>query len=552
MERSDPDCWCLPHLLVKRLASEPDGPRFDGAVKFAQINLLAEGAMGAILDVTGHWSPTATEKTSVALKVNKSSDGTRYTDACSHETFFTFFMWDLLATRCASLHVLRPFGVLKLQLPATLPKQPRRPISALAIERLNGAETTEGKRVFNLYDYILEGARGHIDRFEESFFIIIFQVLFTIHTWTILTQGRVRHNDLYVKNIGLSIMPDDAPPEYNTHFFPSAPDKPFISATFRLPSGSKLRAVVLDFGWAAALPGLGPAHDQRFVYPESRGGKVCLRQRSIILNSGMSQKLPSHHYDSTLFMYSISAAINTASKSTSLPCALKRFQRMYARHYGKLYASSAMYHGALCGRLTTAVQRSLLKSSRLSYKLNGSKKTITLPTAQDLLLDGVFAFLRCPSPTPVSPMAFGLRSPVPSRPLPVSDYIGVDLSASPISPSTVSWRRVLGRWQQPCAPYETLLSSIHEMYEFWQKKETRPHTWPTPTKPKRKRRTPPISSAPKKRVRVSSPTDFSGMCRTTLVATSTPTDLSGLVSTTTTFVSTPLDFQLAAQTILCK
>lgn len=367
--------------------------------------------MGALFLVT---TPSST----FVLKVNKavSKGACAIADVCPYEADLTRFLWDVLAATGASAHVVCPYAVINMKLPRELAFGTSS-VNALAMETLTGIRATDGTVLYNLQDLLVAGIRGRVDDFDNVFRTVLFQVLYTVTTWTYLTGGLFRHNDLYARNVGLSTFCDaEASPvdlTYVVHTHPALRSDLFIQRVFSMRT--RLRAVVLDFGWSALGTGLGPSYDARFYRQvhDTKGMVV----RDLVTTSGMSQKTFSHHYDPTLLMVSL-FTITSRAPETGLPSVLREFRDVYKATYGMLHMSDMMHSNELIGRLTNEAQRTLNAGKRLTCTPRrvgvGSAAqppaqpfTISVPNASELLMLPFFAGFRRAAAEPAS-LCFGI------------------------------------------------------------------------------------------------------------------------------------------------
>ena len=450
----------------------------------AEVTVLAEGAMGVLFAY-------ATTTHAFVLKANKatpcnasSSKPTsalrrQLTNVCPYEVDITMFLWDVLAVSGASVHVVCPYAVVSTIIPRSLQCSVGT-IQALAMEKLTGLQTRTGSVIYNLQDLVVEGAKNNIDDFDAVFRTVLFQVLYTITTWTYLTDGSFRHNDLYARNVGLSrfTAAPDAPPvnaEYVVHTTPRGDKTAYVESMFCVRTN--VRAVVLDFGWSAVLPTLGPKRDARF-YRQCRAKGKLVRQvctRSIADESGMSQSVFSHHYDCTLLMVSVYMLIvRQMTSSRLLPQVLQEFKTLYESTYKHLHDSDMMHSGALIGRLTNKAQDVLRKGVRLQCALRADKQisgksngfAVTVPNARDLLMFPFFSGFRtrCKSCTGTDVLRFGINigSASTVTPVLVQTPTRQHVSGSPIAPSLNVFDSEFstGCWKQSMGNYSTLLEKI--------------------------------------------------------------------------------------------
>lgn len=382
-------------------------PQYDGLdltkLEGVQTCLHAEGAMGALFVMAKQTDGVP----AIVLKANKmtidghASSRRLLSDVCPYEVDITMFLWDLLATTGASLHVVCPYAVLRVIPPRCL-NFGSKPVQVLAMEKLTGIPTLDGTFVYNLQDLIVQGIKGRIADFDVMFKTVLFQVLYTVTTWTYLTDGLFRHNDLYARNIGLSAFysEDATPPSLSYVVYTCrTKDAPFVKTTFAMDT--HVRAVVLDFGWSALLPKLGPRRDSRFFHQIRPGSNArslskLLRVRPVVAESGMSQSSFSHHYDCTLLM--VSCYMLTLREPTArLPPVLSEFKAMYEATYSRVHESDMMHGEHLVGRLTNAAQTLLNNGSKLTCKARPTGRrfddfVVSIPHSREIL---GFPFFSC-------------------------------------------------------------------------------------------------------------------------------------------------------------
>ena len=466
----------------------------------ADVTMLAEGAMGVLFAFASSSSSSSSslfKEHAFVLKVNKampcnasSSKPTpmlrrQLTNVCPYEADITMFLWDVLAVSGASVHVVCPYAVVCTTIPRAL-QCSSGTIQALAMEKLTGLQTRAGAVIYNLQDLIVEGAKNNIENFDAVFRTVLFQVLYTVTSWTYLTDGAFRHNDLYARNVGLSRFTStpDAPAvnvEYVVHTTPRGDngDKTaYLESVFCLCTN--VRAAIVDYGWSAVLPTLGPRRDARF-YRQCRAKGKLLRQvctRSIADDSGMSQSVFSHHYDCTLLMVSVYMLIvRQTSSSRGIPPVLQEFKTLYESTYKGLHNSDMMHAGALIGRLTNKAQDVLRKGVRLQCSLRADKQisgkscafAVTVPNARDLLMFPFFSGFRtrCKSCMDGAVLRFGIPvgNTTSVTPVSVQTPTRQHVSGSPIAPSSDPHDAEFstGCWKQSMGNYGTLLEKIQSI-----------------------------------------------------------------------------------------
>ena len=390
-----------------------------GALPDMDVRLQAQGGMGALFAVTARGA-TFILKVNKTVRPAKKGDGAAanatvdtIADVCRYEADVTRFLWDALACTGASAHVVCPYAVVRTAMPKALGFGTH-PVRALAMEKLSGLRSVDGTVMYNLQDLLVEGMQGKVHDFDTVFRVVMFQVLYTVTTWTYLTDGLFRHNDLYARNVGLSTFEsknDDASSPslpslpsltYVVYCHPSSRGDPFLKTTFGMHTA--MRAVVLDFGWSALLPRLGPDFDTRFYQrADASGSRECRMQvKDLIASSGMSQARYSHHYDCTLLMVSV-YMITSRRAESGLPPVLQEFRALYRALYGNLHLSDMMHAGPLVGRLTNEAQRALNDDAKLVCRLRPSSSkhaahaapfTVLVPKARDLILNPFFSKFR--------------------------------------------------------------------------------------------------------------------------------------------------------------
>ena len=293
-------------------------------------------------------------------------------------------LWLALAPTGLSRHVCRAVGAKTLAAGCGGTKK-----TGLEMERLHG----DGKAALNLEEFILQAADGgECLEFGNTLRVLIFQALYTLSMCTLAFNGLFRHNDLHARNVCFTPWNSAGVPvtaRYELRCFPDAADGMFVDRSFML--ASTYRAVIIDYGWAALLPGLGPDFDARFFKVGTAAAddkKIdILATTAAFKDSGMSQQIPCQAYDASLFMYSIYAASLTVLSSSSLNVSAEARHELLA--FNTFYDSFYREVPQTSGRLGLSLQRHLLRSRTVP---GGS---CVVPTTEQLLRAPYFAAFRC-------------------------------------------------------------------------------------------------------------------------------------------------------------
>ena len=265
----------------------------------------------------------------------------------------------------------------------------------LEMERLHG----DGNAL-NVEEFIQAAASASataatVEGFGSTLRALLFQALYTLSMCTLAFNGLFRHNDLHARNVCFTPWNSAAVPvraHYTLRCFPDAGDRMFVDRCFLVTS--EYRAVVIDYGWAVLLPGLGPDFDSRFFKSGPAAGLGGKSKRIDILateasfkDSGMSQQVPCQTYDAALLMYSVytvsvtALAAHTSGVPETVRSELLEFNAFY----------ETMYRGVphAAGRLPLPLQRHLLRARTVPGT------NVVVPTTERLLRSSYFSAFRC-------------------------------------------------------------------------------------------------------------------------------------------------------------
>ena len=387
----------ISHKLKKRnLKKKPQEGGFNqiskenqnkGAVaQMDAMQVLARGNIAVIFE-------TPDTNTVVKFQKNTLQQADEMSTLCSlspYEVDICRLLWTSLAPTGLSRHICRAIG--KTVLFNGRGGDECR--VGLEMERLHG----DGTGSLNLEDLILfaaSGRRGEDATFGETLRGMIFQVLFTLSMCTFAFNGLFRHNDLHLRNVCFTPWNSAGAPllaRYAVRCFPERADGMFVDRYFTF--ASVYRAVIIDFGWAALLPGMGPELDARFFRAAATSSSAAAGKPAVIdilasdssfKDSGMSQQVPCQTYDAALLMYSIYTVSLTAIAMSTCPSVVAQELRAFNAFYETAYKS--VPHVA--GRLGLPLQRHLLRARTVP----GS--AVAVPTLETLLRSNYFSAFRC-------------------------------------------------------------------------------------------------------------------------------------------------------------
>lgn len=358
----------------------------------------------------------------------------------SHEVLITRFVWTVLGCSGLSNHVLRPLGLFEVipRSPSVSSSAPPVAVASLAMEVLRGLPTVDGRRVYNLSELISEAARNNINNLDTLLPSILFQVMYTVAALGLATTANFRHNDLHACNIGLTVRGDggkeDVQPWYYVmeEFCPSkkagATGSMFVQRPFAV--SANVRAVILDYGWAALMHDLKPVHptkDRRFFDKDGKPLSCCV-------SSGMSSTQRTHHYDSSLLMHAVFQDCVTAYKQirkrysadvkklppavASAYAACKAFLMVYRRHYGQALTDKNVVYAEYPGRLKLDVQQSLVNGRHVRLA-QSPLEVATVPRPEQLLMSDYFKPLRVAEVPVGASYVFGKQPSLKARGSPV-------------------------------------------------------------------------------------------------------------------------------------
>ena len=310
-------------------------------------------------------------------------------------------LWNAVAETGLSRHLCRFVGT----------AAPEEGVVALEMEKLIG---TGDPGIVNLEDLIMHAAAGDVDPvfFTGVFRALVFQALFTLSSLTFAFKGLFRHNDLHLRNVCFTPWNSaklDVKTAYVLRCFPdNVSGGKFVDRHFCFSTA--YRAVLIDYGWAALLPGLGPALDARFHRVFTNRSKSSQKVVNILESSmayqdcGMSQQVPCQAYDAALLMYSI---FTTCFHAETMPCCIP-VVRKELREFLSFYDTAYRAVPHVAGRLSLQLQQHLLRSRYVP----GTKTAV--PTTESLLRATYFACFRsstraeehtfglCPSPAAIT------------------------------------------------------------------------------------------------------------------------------------------------------
>ena len=409
----------------------------DGAAVNFTATILARGNVAVILK-----SSTAEDK---VVKVQYTSSGAE-TSIHPAEADMNRLLWATLAESNISMHVCQPSGVV-----TTAGGH-----AGLEMERLRGV----APHILNLEQLIAHAGKGAVDtaEFPNLLRCLLFQTVFTLSACTHVFNGLFRHNDLHLRNVCFTPWNDAVAPVtamYSLRCFPHSRDGEFVDRHFLLHTA--YRAVIIDFGWSALLPPLGPPRDPRFfdagtATSAARGdGKPAmvdvLRSDVRFKDSGMSQQLPCQQYDLALFFYSLAALCAETAAVAGCPPAVKEELAAFLAFYDAYYAGVPM----VAGRLPLSVQHHLQKSRK-------TRCGVVVPTAERLLKSDYFACLRCTGDARAA-VAFGVPH---ARTVAPNGVQGDSLLAG-----KGDWTLVEDRWGPPTAPLSSLVATVYDNICKW-------------------------------------------------------------------------------------
>lgn len=353
-------------------------------------------------------------------------------------------LWNTLAESNISMHVCRPCGVV-----TTAGGH-----MGLEMERLRGLAPD----VLNMEQLIMHAGMGAMnpDEFPNLFRSLLFQTIFTLSACTYVFNGFFRHNDLHLRNVCFTPWNDARAPVsamYSLRCFPHSREDAFVDRHFLLHTA--YRAVMIDFGWSALLPPLGPLRDPRFFEVATSGHDHkpvmvdILASEPRFKDCGMSQQLPCQQYDLALFLFSVAALCRDVAKHSACPPAVQHELEEFLVFYNSFYADVPM----VAGRIPLAVQAHLQRSRK-------TQCGVPVPTAEGLLRSDYFAWFRCAADTKAA-VAFGVPH-AQTRP-PCSTSLRGDSALA----SKSEWSLVQGRWRPSVAPFALLVTTVYDNIAKW-------------------------------------------------------------------------------------
>lgn len=286
--------------------------------------------------------------------------------------------------------------------------------------------------------------------FSTMFRTLLFQSIYTLAMCTYAFNGLFRHNDLHLRNICFTPWNDAQMSVDATYTLPCFPDdatQAFVNRHFRI--SSTYRAVMIDYGWSALLPGLGPDKDSRFYSMSDSGVMVdTLASELCYRDCGMSQTVPCQQYDLALLLFSIYTACTKAMKKSSVPPKVRDEFQAFVSMYQSLYE----YVPLQVGRMSLDLQKHLLRSKCLP------DSSIVVPTPEIVLCSSYFFQFRCAS-TARAAHAFGLRPSSSAS------------SDEPVEVDEVSFLAGKGKWSKgvpPTGRFSGLLREVNKNITSWQ------------------------------------------------------------------------------------
>lgn len=365
---------------------------------------------------------------------------------CPDERDLCALLWDTLAKPGITRHVCRPISL-----------SPDG--KTLEMERMHGL----GNDVVNMEQLLHAAADGGVpeEEFAALFKTLIFQTIFTLSMCTYAFHGLFRHNDLHLKNVCFTpwnkakAKVDAA---YTLPCFPESSDEPFINRHFYVPS--VYRAVMIDYGWSALLPGLGPDKDSRFYRADDVSRSLrplmvdILTSDASLKDCGMSQRVSSHHYDVALFMFSVFSVCHSIVRRSRAPKPIEVHLSAFIDFYKRMYDGVPM----VAGRIPLGVQVHLLKSKTLP------SSTKVVPTPELLLLDSYFDAFRCDESESRSKQhVFGIH---PSKAAMSNETIDRPDDMTFLA-GKGTWTRHEKEWMPPFGRYSSLVAQVNKNVATW-------------------------------------------------------------------------------------
>jgi hypothetical protein len=259
-------------------------------------------------------------------------------------------------------------------------------VQGLAMRRLYGFPSAT-KNLCTLKD-VMEHP-GSVPAFDTVFRSLVFQVLKGLADLAATgdkgTEGRFRHNDLHVANVGVEVntaLSEVQPVTVRVYRrVRSATECVLVTNTvhkYKVPVMARAR--LLDFGHAAFVKAQADVRYADRKSPYARGGA--------------SGTAPSRHYDMFLFMSSVFLTIRDA-RSDAVPIAYGDFRKMYMDTLGHVLTSHHVEPGT-GGRLKPEAQASLLVNLNLEYVHPATGETVMtcMPYPERLLQHEFFQAFR--------------------------------------------------------------------------------------------------------------------------------------------------------------
>jgi hypothetical protein len=287
-----------------------------------KLTVLGVGAVGIVFQASEEGKAPLVVKCSLPAQQADESTVTVLGSVARAEADMARVLWDAFGATRVCVHFPQPLGLVKLKAPPFGYGFVDRSggIEVLVMERLSGVPLPQGGgAALNLQKFIgkVLFARGGGSVLGGAgpgavFRAAVFQVLWTLHVLQARLGALFRHNDLHAGNVGLTaydlgVCNAEAVTE----------DVTGVGGFGGFVHPTCVRAVVLDFGYAALLPPLGPVKDSRFFAAHrTADGSVSLEPKKITQSAGMVQDIQCPAYDVVLFMVSVKMAVEKALRKS--------------------------------------------------------------------------------------------------------------------------------------------------------------------------------------------------------------------------------------------
>lgn len=387
------------------------GPNHMGDSSVLEVVSVQQGEMGLVAKVRARDggvcvlklktcpAPSSDAARSLVAVQDSPARVTCVTGVDLHEADMARVLGCVLVNQGVTVHYPRPLGLVEVMLEEGVfgahvrSLTPR--VQALAMEALEGVPCRDGTTAVDMQTFLEKGMAGLIDNFGLMFRVALFQVLYTIQTSLIASGGWFRHNDLHVRNVCMGQF-------FGTRRSRTIPYevceaggtscKSFTITRWRFDVPAVVRAVIIDFGWAAFLPGqgVGPLFDSRFF--STRDGRTFEMKEC----AGMSSTTLSRHYDMFMFMASVYSTIEKATTvGVELDPIIMEFKALYRKSFGHMNLSRDVVVAVGNGRLTLKAQAELYQSGRMTFTYHGEDgrvltETVSPPTTDSLLCNPFF------------------------------------------------------------------------------------------------------------------------------------------------------------------